>query len=383
MLRKKKKLRSERNSAPPIVILRELSDDELSGVVSGAAELLTPSYSLLFTMLLHTSGGSAPGKPKTALIIHLKYVEGQPANGVLLKNADFEYVLCLRSDLQPEVDDAIQAEATQIIKAQANNPNFKARYWHDPSQASSEEAPDILTESFTDTVDSAIISPPMPPKEVVPGDHIIDIVTELQSQAKLGSERKERPRHYPHENVVDHVAHLRAESLEKQPDRLVTIKEGVRLTGLPHGTIGRWLSARRLKERGRQWLARPGGRSIPMYSLADLTYLKDNPPPVGKHINKEKPKSKRGIAFEGRPARERQEEQVAESSEHLVTLSEASQASGITLGTLYNYINTGKLTVRGREPYPAPGGGKVLVDPAEVRSLPRRPRGRPKKNKDS
>src|SRR5918999_1703052 len=198
MLRKKKKLRSERNSAPPIVILRELSDDELSGVVSGAAELLTPSYGLLFTMLLHTSGGSAPGKPKTALIIHLKYVEGQPANGVLLKNADFEYVLCLRSDLQPEVADAIQAEATQIIKAQANNPNFKARYWHDPSQASSEEAPDILTKSLPDTGDRDIIPSPMVPEKVEGGDHLTSHTPEQgDPSAAQGTNVREQPSNLP------------------------------------------------------------------------------------------------------------------------------------------------------------------------------------------
>jgi transcriptional regulator with XRE-family HTH domain len=65
---------------------------------------------------------------------------------------------------------------------------------------------------------------------------------------------------------------------------------------------------------------------------------------------------------------------------HLMTLAEASQTSGIPVGTLRNYLHEGKLTARGREFASAPGGGKVLVDAKELRSLPRRPVGRPKKN---
>lgn len=81
----------------------------------------------------------------------------------------------------------------------------------------------------------------------------------------------------------------------------------------------------------------------------------------------------------GRPWK-KQEEQPAETSEHLMTLDKAAEMSGIPRGTLANYISDGVLTRRGRLRSPAPGGGKVLVDPDEVRSLPRRPRGRPKKN---
>jgi transcriptional regulator with XRE-family HTH domain len=65
---------------------------------------------------------------------------------------------------------------------------------------------------------------------------------------------------------------------------------------------------------------------------------------------------------------------------HLMTLAEASQTSGIPVGTLRNYLHEGKLTARGREFASAPGGGKVLVDAEDVRSLPRRLVGRPKKN---
>jgi hypothetical protein len=156
-----------------------------------------------------------------------------------------------------------------------------------------EEVEDSLTKSVHKrTRKRGSISPPMPPKEVEHGDHLTKHVNDLQSQARLGSERRERPIPYPHENVVFHVAHLRQETLEKQV------------------------------------------------------------PPAGSGVIKG----------------------------HLMTLAEASQTSGIPVGTLRNYLHEGKLTARGREFAPAPGGGKVLVDAQEVGSLPRRLVGRPKKN---
>jgi transcriptional regulator with XRE-family HTH domain/predicted DNA-binding transcriptional regulator AlpA len=323
---------------------------------------------------------------------HLKDLGGFAASGEQYVVDAIEYMTTIADDLPDElkpIGQALTQVSSEILTASyaeslrvfsALSLEGFARATEQPPQAALPTGEEESTDITQILQKHGSIPPPMPPKpEVEDGDHLKKHVNDLQSQGKLGSERREQPNHYPHENVVFHVAQLQAEALGKQPDRLVTIKEGVSLTGLPHGTIGRWLSAGRLKERGRQWLARPGGRSIPMYSLADLTYLKDNPPPIGKRITKEKPKTKRGVAFEGRHAREGQEQQAAESSERLITLAEASQISGITLGTLYNYVYTEKLTVRGREPYP--GGGKILVDPAEVRSLPRRPKGRPKKSK--
>jgi transcriptional regulator with XRE-family HTH domain len=217
--------------------------------------------------------------------------------------------------------------------------------------------------------------------KVKSGEHLTKHISELQWQAKLGSETKQQPIHYPHENVVFHVAQLRADALS-QPDRLMTLRQAANLypDDVSYRDVLRWHNSGRLKELGRRWLARPGGRSIPLVSQAEVAYLKDNPPPVGKHIREEKAKSKRGVAFERRRAQQTQEQQGAEPPEHLITLAEASKVSGITLGTLYNYLHEGKLTERGREPYPAPGRGKVLVEPDEVRLLPRRPRGRPKKN---
>jgi hypothetical protein len=202
---------------------------------------------------------------------------------------------------------------------------------------------------------------------------------------------------YAVRSVEQHVSQLQWESIttpekwrlgdgnntpEKElPDRLITLKEAADLypKEVKYADVLRWHYSGRLKEKGRRWLARPGGRSIPLVSQAELAYLKDNRPPIGKHISKEKSQRKRSVAFERRPAQQAQERQAAESSKPLITLAEASQASGIKLSTLYNYLHEGKLTERGRDPYPAPGRGKVLVDPDEVSSLPRRSRGRPKK----
>jgi transcriptional regulator with XRE-family HTH domain/predicted DNA-binding transcriptional regulator AlpA len=84
----------------------------------------------------------------------------------------------------------------------------------------------------------------------------------------------------------------------------------------------------------------------------------------------------------GRPSSlEKHKQEPAGSTQNLVTIAEATQISGIKLSTLYKYISEGKLTVRGRQTYPAPGGGKLLLDLDELNSFPRRSRGRPKKPK--
>jgi hypothetical protein len=67
----------------------------------------------------------------------------------------------------------------------------------------------------------------------------------------------------------------------------------------------------------------------------------------------------------------------------LTTVAEASRVTGIKLGTLYNHLNSGKLTERGRIIASAPGGGKVLIDLDELDSLPRRQVGRPKQLPES
>jgi transcriptional regulator with XRE-family HTH domain len=112
---------------------------------------------------------SAP--PQTSLALHIKYVDGQRTNGILLKNNDLEYVLGLRPDLAPKVAEGIKAEATQTIKEQSSNQNFFGRVWSNPTKAASEEAQGSSTKSFTDIGIDAIISKLMKPIEAEGGEH--------------------------------------------------------------------------------------------------------------------------------------------------------------------------------------------------------------------
>ena len=68
-----------------------------------------------------------------------------------------------------------------------------------------------------------------------------------------------------------------------------------------------------------------------------------------------------------------QEEQLSFLSE-LITLAEASRRHGIPIQTLHSWIRRGKLQTRGRERASARGGGKFLVEEADVIRL-QRPRG--------
>jgi transcriptional regulator with XRE-family HTH domain len=70
---------------------------------------------------------------------------------------------------------------------------------------------------------------------------------------------------------------------EKHDDRLITLKEAANLypDELSYGDVLRWHYSGLLEEQGRRWLARPGGRSIPLVSQVEVAYLKDNRPPRG------------------------------------------------------------------------------------------------------
>lgn len=142
--------------------------------------------------------------------------------------------------------------------------------------------------------------PDLPP-DYMTKEGVQQHVTDLISQATHWSETKQRPNNYPHEDVVVHVAQLQEEELGQNKgtqlsDRLVTMQEGAEITGVPYGTVGRWLSVGRLEERGRLWLTHQGGRSVPLYSLADLSNLAEHRPPVGKHIKKTNPPRRRAKA---------------------------------------------------------------------------------------
>ena len=68
--------------------------------------------------------------------------------------------------------------------------------------------------------------------------------------------------------------------------------------------------------------------------------------------------------------------------EDLITLEQAASEYGVPYSTLGRWINVGHLEVKERIKYPAPGGGKVLVDRNDVAALSenRPKRGRPPKN---
>jgi hypothetical protein len=142
------------------------------------------------------------------------------------------------------------------------------------------------TEIFTDTNKDAIISLPMPPSTGENEHSLAKHISDLRSHPTFGAERKP-PIHYPHENVVFHVAQLQAEARgkngEEQPDRLMTLKEAAGLypDEVSYGDVLRWHYSGLLEEQGRRWLARPGGRSIPLVSQVEVAYLKDNRPPRG------------------------------------------------------------------------------------------------------
>jgi hypothetical protein len=70
---------------------------------------------------------------------------------------------------------------------------------------------------------------------------------------------------------------------EQQTDRLITLKEAAGLypDEVSYGDVLRWHYSGLLEEQGRRWLARPGGRSIPLVSEVEVAYLKDNRPPRG------------------------------------------------------------------------------------------------------
>jgi transcriptional regulator with XRE-family HTH domain len=101
-----------------------------------------------------------------------------------------------------------------------------------------DQAPSSSTFTYPDV--DAILSPPMPHEVVEHGDHLTEHISDLQSQAEFGSE-KERPKHYPHENVVFHVTQLQAEALGRQRTKkdsgqsyevVATLKQAAQKTGV-------------------------------------------------------------------------------------------------------------------------------------------------------
>jgi transcriptional regulator with XRE-family HTH domain len=237
-------------------------------------------------ILLHDRGNFAASGQKNVMdaVEYMKTVDdelpdelkpiGQAFTQIITSN--FADSLTMLSAMGLE---GITRERRQVIEDSSSTVEVEQRPFH---------------EFFTSSSINAIIPKPMPSGEGENGYSLAKHISDLQSQAKFGSESNQRPIPYPHEHVVFHAAQLQAEakSQEKAP-----AGSGI------------------IYERGR-----------------------------------------------------------------LTTLTEASRVSGVKLGTLYNYLNSGKLTVRGRIIASAPGGGKVLIDLDELDSLPQRPVGRPMKS---
>jgi hypothetical protein len=207
-----------------------------------------------------------------------------------------------------------------------------------PADTSAEEfldhLQDYLTQYFTYIDTDATISPPMPPKEGESVDPLAEHISDLQSQAKLKSETKQRPSHYPHENVVFHVAQLRTEakSQEEPPagsgiiydrGRLMTLAEASRVSGVKLGTLHNLLSDGKLTERGR--IKAPGGGKV----LIDLDELDSLPRrPVGRP--KKSPERLSSRRPRGRP-RKIQPQDSPKSFEVVATLRQAAEQTGVPL----------------------------------------------------
>jgi transcriptional regulator with XRE-family HTH domain len=121
--------------------------------------------------------------------------------------------------------------AQTLLEAMVMHPELPLRELVQPPMKATQAAPSTgedvqapFPESFTDADVDAIISALMPSKEEERGDYLTKHVNDLQSQGKLGSERREQPSHYPHENVVFHVAQLQAEALRQQGTKKGSVK---------------------------------------------------------------------------------------------------------------------------------------------------------------
>jgi transcriptional regulator with XRE-family HTH domain len=298
------------------------------------------------TWLQDASGykGSAEDIPPA---VYIKDVAGQPQNGILIKVNAAEYTLYLRSDLEPAVAEAIRAEATQTIRDQAPNLYFIPRYWFNSPKAPSEEAQEHSSKSLPGISDSGIISVLMAPEKVENGDHLTEHISELQSQAKLGSETKQRPTHYPHENVVFHVGQLQAEDLRQQGKKkgskksyevVATLGDAAERTGVADDEIlttsdieAEYHINKKLvheyTKRGRQGqphltpldvrLARGGGSSQLLFRRVDIERIVANPPKSGR------PRKPEDVVV--------QEKHSPQPYELVATLSQAAEKTGVPL----------------------------------------------------
>jgi len=136
--------------------------------------------------------------------------------------------------------------------------------------------------------------------------------TVLDVPPDIVEQDKRIPAAYPHTSVSDHARHLvdegkwqeaksgrgasiafqKRQEKEKDrqvsPDQLMTVQDVIDTLGLPASTVWSWFATGRLKERGRVWLAEPGGRGSPLVSKGQAESLKNDRPPRGRPPKRKK-----------------------------------------------------------------------------------------------
>ena len=213
------------------------------------------------------------------------------------------------------------------------------------------------------------------------------------------------------ENIPEEKIDAVVVATETRPEDLITLQQAVDLYGIPPGTLRGWISVGHLEPKKR--LRHVGGGLI-LVDKRDVAQLKAHRPKIGRPRKNgdcwtlwprielphgevsEVVKSNR---VNGRPEESRWLEAMREvgvpqetieavvvatetKPEDLITLQQAQAEFNVRVGTLHSYLQRGHLHRHGLEPFPARGGGKILIDRRELKALLENPprTGRPPKN---
>jgi hypothetical protein len=129
-------------------------------------------------------------------------------------------------------------------------------------------APERIEEHKADLADQA--KNPLIPREPY-GEKVVSMLRVAE---------REEPR--KRRGVVYERQRAGAEGKKEQPERLISVQDAGDLLNVPQSTIGYWIASGRIKERGRVWLARPGGRGIALVSESEVVSLKNERSPMGR-----------------------------------------------------------------------------------------------------
>jgi hypothetical protein len=110
-------------------------------------------------------------------------------------------------------------------------------------------------------------------------DHGSEIVNEGMWQPSEEQEVAKPKKRY---GVVYERQRISEEQGEGNLERLISVQEVADSLHLNPGTVRYWVATGRLKERGRIWLAKPGGRGTPLVSQAEAESLKNEISPKGR-----------------------------------------------------------------------------------------------------